>query len=104
MRHRAIAIFTLLPAIAALGFGAPAEASANRPKASARPKTPGKSPPARTYPVDRTRPLEQPVKGSTPYDRYLGSVRHVLQNLDGRNPPSMEEVHRLMQEAYEFRY
>ncbi len=42
-------------------------------------------------------------RASTPYDRYMGSVRQVLRHLDGP-APNFRKVAALTQEGYNFRY
>lgn len=40
----------------------------------------------------------------TPYDRYLSPVKQVLTHLNGQNPPTMDQVRKLMVEGRRFRY
>lgn len=98
------ALAFLLPTVIALGLGAQTGTNANQPKGSLRPKIAGKAERDRQNFVKRIRFIEQPVRGSTPYDRYFGSVRSVLRKLDGQSPPTMAKVRGLMQQAFRFRY
>lgn len=42
--------------------------------------------------------------GSTPYDRYMSPVKHVLAHLNGNEAPTMQKVRALMNEGRNFRY